>query len=163
MLAETETIATIADHWLEQFEKALAAADDVRLKTLFHPDSHWRDVLALTWQIRTVNGRDAILSGLQVHAARAKPTGFKTDPNRTAARYVTRAGTKTIEAIKSFETRIMRLATSDAVIAPGDATVKALLAGLAPGPSKEEAERPGRPLPHYAGFTPVGPLTLLTS
>jgi putative chitinase len=49
-----------------------------------------------------------------------------------------RIGTKTIEAIKSFETRIMRLATSDAVIAPGDATVKALLAGLAPGPSKEK-------------------------
>ena len=104
MLAETETIATIADHWLEQFEKALTAVDDVRLRTLFHPDSHWRDVLALTWQIRTVNGRDAILSGLQVHAARAKPTGFKTDPNRTAARYVTRAGMKTIEAIFRFET-----------------------------------------------------------
>src|SRR3954452_20253835 len=104
MLAQTESIATIAGRWLEQFEKALAEADDVRLETLFHPDSHWRDVLALTWQIRTVNGRDAILSALRAHAARARPTGFKTDPNRTAARYVTRAGTKTIEAIFRFET-----------------------------------------------------------
>ena len=61
MLARTETIATIADHWLAQFERALAEPDDVLLKTLFHPDSHWRDVLALTWHIRTVNGLDAIL------------------------------------------------------------------------------------------------------
>ena len=36
-----------------------------RCWSLLHPDSHWRDVLALTWKIRTVNGRDAILSGLQ--------------------------------------------------------------------------------------------------
>ena len=72
MLARTETIATIADHWLAQFERALAERDDVLLKTLFHPDSHWRDVLALTWHIRTVNGVDAILSELKAHAGRAR-------------------------------------------------------------------------------------------
>ena len=26
------------------------------LKTLFHPDSYWRDVLALSWNIQTLNG-----------------------------------------------------------------------------------------------------------
>src|SRR5690349_4175782 len=104
MRAEAEEISTIADHWLEQLDQALAESKDEALARLFHPDSHWRDVLALTWQIRTVNGRDQILSALRAHAARARPTGFKTDPNRTAARYVTRAGTKTIEAIFRFET-----------------------------------------------------------
>ena len=48
MLAETQSLATIANHWLATFEKALAGRDDVLLKALFHPDSHWRDVLALT-------------------------------------------------------------------------------------------------------------------
>ena len=104
MLARTETIATIADHWLAQFERALAEPDDVLLKTLFHPDSHWRDVLALTWHIRTVNGLDAILRELKAHAGRANPTGFRTDPHRTAPRHVTRAGTNAIEAIFRFET-----------------------------------------------------------
>ena len=104
MLARTETIATIADHWLAQFERALAEPDDVLLKTLFHPDSHWRDVLALTWHIRTVNGLDAILRELKAHVGRAHPTGFRTDPHRTAPRYVTRAGTHAIEAIFRFET-----------------------------------------------------------
>jgi hypothetical protein len=90
MLARTETIATIADHWLAQFERALAEPDDVLLKTLFHPDSHWRDVLALTWQIRTVNGLDAILRELKAHIGQVRPTGFRTDPHRTPPRHVTR-------------------------------------------------------------------------
>jgi Pyridine nucleotide-disulphide oxidoreductase len=104
MLARTETIATIVDRWLGQFERALSESNDVLLKTLFHPDSHWRDVLALTWHIRTVNGWDAILRELKAHAARAHPTGFRIDPHRTTPRHVTRAGTKAIEAIFRFET-----------------------------------------------------------
>src|SRR6185503_1292220 len=73
-------------------------------KTLFHPDSHWRDALALTWHLRTVNGSDAILEELKAHVGRVNPTGFRTDPRRTAPRYVTRAGTNAIEAIFRFET-----------------------------------------------------------
>jgi len=108
MLATTETIATSVDHWLARFEKALTGSDDVVLRTLFHPDSHWRDLLALTWRIGTVNGADAILRELKVHADRAKSTGFATDPDRTPPRHVRRAGTKAIEAIFKFETAIGR-------------------------------------------------------
>jgi hypothetical protein len=56
MLARTETDLTIAEHWLAQFERALSEGDNAPLKTLFHADSHWRDVLPLTWRIMTVNG-----------------------------------------------------------------------------------------------------------
>ena len=104
MLAGTETLATIANHWLGQFERALAARDAVLLKSLFHPDSHWRDVLALTWRITTLSGLDAIAGQLTAHAERARPAGFRTDPDRTAPRHVTRAGTKCIEVIFRFET-----------------------------------------------------------
>jgi cation diffusion facilitator CzcD-associated flavoprotein CzcO len=104
MLARTETIATIVDYWLAQFERALAECDDILLKTLFHPDSHWRDVLALTWHIGTINGLDVILRELEAHIGRAHPSAFRTNPQRTAPRHVIRAGTKTIEAIFSFET-----------------------------------------------------------
>ena len=104
ILAETQSLATLANHWLATFEKALAGGDDALLKTLFHPDSHWRDVLALTWHIRTVNGVEVILRELKAQAGRAHPTGFRTDPHRTAPRNVTRAGTEAIEAIFRFET-----------------------------------------------------------
>lgn len=49
-----------------------------------------------------------------------------------------RIGPNTINAIKSFETTVMKLASSDGMLAPGDATVAALLAGLPAGPSKEK-------------------------
>src|SRR5262245_54821827 len=120
MLARTDTVATIAEGWLAQFEAVLAGPDRARLATLFHADSHWRDVLALTWRINTVDGSDAILRKLPTHARRARPIGFKLDPHRTAPRNVRRAGTDAIEAIFNFETAqgsgsgILRL-TPDAV------------------------------------------------
>ncbi|MGZ3585183.1 MAG: monooxygenase, partial [Ktedonobacterales bacterium] len=88
MLAGTETIATIASRWLANFERALAESDRVLLASLFHPDSHWRDVLALTWHIKTVDGLDAILRELEAHAGRANPSGFRIDSHRTAPRQV---------------------------------------------------------------------------
>jgi cation diffusion facilitator CzcD-associated flavoprotein CzcO len=102
--AATEDLAAATDNWLARFESALAKPDDVALKTLFHPDSHWRDVLALTWDFRTLTGADAILQELRAHAGRARPAGFRIDPDRTAPRSVTRAGTTAIEAIFKFET-----------------------------------------------------------
>jgi hypothetical protein len=104
MLARADTVATIAESWLARLEAALATPDRARLETLFHADSHWRDVLALTWRIKTVDGSDAILQELPTHAGRARPTGFKLDPQRTAPRNVRRAGTEAIEAIFNFET-----------------------------------------------------------
>jgi hypothetical protein len=104
MLARTETVAAIAESWLGQFEAALAAADGARLAALFHADSYWRDVLTLTWDIRTVSGSGAVVRALATHAGRARPTGFRIDPDRTAPRRVTRAGIDAIEAIFVFET-----------------------------------------------------------
>ena len=65
MLDRTDDISISAENWLAQFESALASPDDGSLKTLFHPDSYWRDVLALSWNLQTINGADAILKELQ--------------------------------------------------------------------------------------------------
>src|SRR5712671_784776 len=104
MLDRTNDIAIAADNWLAQFESAIAKPGGGLLKTLFHPDSHWRDVLALSWDIQTVSGADAILRELNAHAGNAGPAGFAIDPDRAAPRMVTRAGTPTIEAMFKFET-----------------------------------------------------------
>jgi putative flavoprotein involved in K+ transport len=104
MLAGTETLATIANHWFARFEDALSREDVPSLERLFHRDSHWRDVLALTWRIDTVSGAGAIARCLLAHAGHARPAGFRVDPDRTAPRQATRAGRKCIEAIFRFET-----------------------------------------------------------
>ena len=104
MLDRTDDVSISAENWLSQFQSALAKPDDPLLKTLFHPDSYWRDVLALSWKLQTINGAEAILRELQVRAGSAAPTGFRIDPDRAAPRRVTRAGTSAIEAIFKFET-----------------------------------------------------------
>ena len=104
MLDRTDDISIAAENWLAQFEGALARPDGGLLKTLFHPDSYWRDVLALSWNLQTVNGADAILRELQARAGSAMPSGFSIDPDRAAPRRVIRAGTVSIEAIFKFET-----------------------------------------------------------
>lgn len=104
MHAEVADLIHVSNRWLARFESALAGRSDETLESLFHSDSHWRDILALTWCIKTVSGSSAIARALKTHADRVCPTGFSTDPGRTAPRHVQRAGTPTIEAIIRFET-----------------------------------------------------------
>jgi cation diffusion facilitator CzcD-associated flavoprotein CzcO len=119
MLDRTDDISIAAENWLAQFETALAEPDDGLLKTLFHPDSYWRDVLALSWNLQTINGANAILAELKTCAHRAAPGAFQIDPDRASPRRVTRAGTNAIEAIFKFETAqgrgsgILRLIADD--------------------------------------------------
>jgi cation diffusion facilitator CzcD-associated flavoprotein CzcO len=106
MLDRSDTIAVSAEAWLAQFESALAGGE--ALAALFHPDSFWRDVLALSWKLKTLNGADAILRELPSLALRAAPKTFRIDSDRAAPRRVARAGTNTIEAIFKFETAVGR-------------------------------------------------------
>ena len=100
---EPELAVLVVRKWLAQFEEALAKPGDM-LEKLFQRDSYWRDVLALTWRIRTIRGLDTICEELRAHAGRVQPRAFRTDPHRTASRRVIRAGTDAIEAIFRFET-----------------------------------------------------------
>ncbi len=47
-------------------------------------------------------------------------------------------GPNTIQAIRNFETLVMKLPASDGVVTPDDITMKALLAGLGPGATKDK-------------------------
>ena len=104
MLDRTDDISIAAEDWLAQFENAIAKPDESALKILFHPESYWRDVLALSWHLQTINGADAILRELKVRAIGAAPHDFRIDPDRAAPRRVARAGTVAIETIFKFET-----------------------------------------------------------
>jgi len=108
MLDKTDDISVSTENWLAQFEAALVEADDAALGKLFHADSYWRDVLALSWNLQTLNGAEAILKELPALARRAAPRNFQIDPDRAAPRRVTRAATASIEAIFRFETAVGR-------------------------------------------------------
>src|ERR1700722_14628737 len=104
MLDKTDDVSVAAENWVTQFEDALTKPDPALLTTLFHPDSYWRDVLALSWNLQTINGAEPILNELTARVVGAAPRDFRIDPERAAPRRVVRAGTNAIEVIFKFQT-----------------------------------------------------------
>ena len=109
--------------WLATFEVALAAGDPSASTSLFLPNGHWRDVLALSWTIRTVSGTPAIASLLRDSMPTARLGGVHLAPGRTGPRRVVRAGTSVIEVIFAFKT----------AFGPGTGVVR-----LVPDPSRPD-------------------------
>ena len=93
-----------AAHWLSAFEAALASRDAERIGALFHPDCHWRDILAFTWNFTPVEGRDKVAARLAAQQERTAAHGFHLPPGRKPPRNVRRVGIDCIEAIFEFAT-----------------------------------------------------------
>jgi hypothetical protein len=83
-------------------------SDTSRLQVLFHADSYGATCWRSAGRSRRSTARALSRALLKAHAQRASPSGFKSDPDRTGARWVTRAGTDAIEAIFRFETAVGR-------------------------------------------------------
>jgi hypothetical protein len=108
---ERRTAATnerTVTQWLAAFEQALAREDATAITALFRPDSHWRDVVAFTWNITPTVGADNIGTALARRQAEAKASGFRIATGRTPPRRVRRLGIDVIEAIFEFETNVGR-------------------------------------------------------
>ena len=55
--------STATDHvsaFLSDFGDALAVGDIARAAAMFQEDCYWRDLVAFTWNIKTVEGRDEV-------------------------------------------------------------------------------------------------------
>ena len=152
VLTRPDTLATAAQDWLARFERALAAPDDGVLTDLFVVDGYWRDLLALTWRIQTTAGATAIVRGLRTAANRAQPASFWLDPDRTAPRHVTRAGTEAIEAIFRFDTAEGRGSGVVRLVRDGGDTLKAWTLLTALDEIKGHEERLGASRPSGAAY-----------
>jgi cation diffusion facilitator CzcD-associated flavoprotein CzcO len=108
MLDRTKDLSVAAQGWLDDFARMLSPANAASLAQLFLADSFWRDVLALSWTLQTLAGGGAIARELSALAPRMAPANFRIAANRAPPRWVTRAGSNTIEAILDFETAIGR-------------------------------------------------------
>jgi putative flavoprotein involved in K+ transport len=108
-----------AEDWLGAFETALATKDAAQIGGLFHQDCHWRDVLAFTWHMTPVAGRDPVATRLAAEQTRTGAHGFHLPPNRRQPRQVKRLGIESIEALFEFKTNtgrgagIVRLSPDD--------------------------------------------------
>lgn len=77
--------------WLEQFGKALESGDAETLKALFAKECYWRDLVSFTWNIKTMEGRDAIAEMVSSTLADIKPTNWKIDGEPTEGGGITEA------------------------------------------------------------------------
>jgi len=98
----------IVRDWLSRFEASLCSGDREQLLDIFSADSHWRDLLAFTWNITPYVGAQQIVQGLLDAQASAQTSMFALDSSRTPPRRVTRTGVDVIEAIFGFESRAGR-------------------------------------------------------
>ncbi|MGY0498156.1 flavin-containing monooxygenase [Nocardia sp. FBN12] len=73
------------DAWLTAFEAALAARDAEAAASMFALDSFWRDLVAFTWNIKTVEGPAGVAELLRAQLADTDPSGFHTTEPPTEA------------------------------------------------------------------------------
>ena len=83
--------ATEVDQWLSSFDEALTAGDAAAASELFLDDSYWRDLVAFTWNIKTVEGPGGVQDMLEHTLARTQPRGWETAEEPTEAEGVTEA------------------------------------------------------------------------
>jgi putative flavoprotein involved in K+ transport len=99
---------SLVRHWLESFEAALHAGKSEAIAMLFAPDSHWRDLLAFTWNLTPHRGAERIASELSRLQASTQARAFALAKNRTQPRRIRRLGVDVIEALFEFETTLGR-------------------------------------------------------
>ncbi len=63
--------------WLQSFATALQAHDIAAVLDLFAADCYWRDIVAFTWNVKTLEGKPAIAAMLQSTVASTTPTSFE--------------------------------------------------------------------------------------
>ena len=66
------------DFWLARFQAALDARDGAAAGALFATDSYWRDLVAFTWNLKTVEGAPGVADLVDATAAATDASSFHT-------------------------------------------------------------------------------------
>ncbi|MDK1493605.1 NAD(P)/FAD-dependent oxidoreductase [Sinorhizobium sp. 7-81] len=98
-----ESPNTRIDNTLAKLGRALEQGDIEAAVNLFQADCYWRDLVAFTWNIRTMEGRDQIRDMLTNQLAAVKPALFRQDEKEQAS-----GGDGVSEGWFEFETEVAR-------------------------------------------------------
>jgi putative flavoprotein involved in K+ transport len=90
-----------ASDWLADFTSSLERKDIDAAVALFDEDSYWRDLVAFTWNICTLEGPEAVRRMLLARLADVQPANFQMEGQATEADGV-------IDARFTFETGVAR-------------------------------------------------------
>jgi putative flavoprotein involved in K+ transport len=96
-MTATETV----EGWLRELDGALKARDTEAVGQLFQEDCYWRDLVSFTWNIKTMEGREAIAEMVEATVLNVAPTRWAIEGEATEADGV-------VEAWLTFETEVFR-------------------------------------------------------
>ena len=91
-------------NWLAAFNAALSTDTPQTLADLFVEDSHWRNLLGISWYFSTFSGGAKLAGELLARAREAGAAGFRVDAAVLPPRRNVVAGREVIEAVIRFET-----------------------------------------------------------
>lgn len=95
----------IARDWLDQFAAAVASSGPEAVAALLTDNAYWRDILALSWDIRTLCGNEVVGAGIVSFAQGRRPCAFVLDVG--SVQLVKRGDIDpSIEALFDFDTDI---------------------------------------------------------
>ena len=80
-VAPTGAVST----WLAKFSDALERRDMEAIKAAFVDDCYWRDLVAFTWNIKTLEGKDAIGNMAAAQLDKIQPANFQIQGDATEA------------------------------------------------------------------------------
>jgi putative flavoprotein involved in K+ transport len=102
-MSTTAAVPVVAavERWLSRFDEALTRGDSAVAAELFGHDSYWRDLVAFTWNITTVEGRAGVRHMLEHTLSRTQPHGWRVAEEPVALNGVG-------EAWLAFETAVGR-------------------------------------------------------
>ncbi|MDW9789252.1 SidA/IucD/PvdA family monooxygenase [Sinorhizobium meliloti] len=98
-----ESPCTRVDTVLAKLGKALEQGDIDAAVNLFQADCYWRDLVAFTWNLKTMEGQDQIRDMLTTQLAAIKPARLRQDEKEPAS-----AGDGVTEGWFEFETEVAR-------------------------------------------------------
>jgi putative flavoprotein involved in K+ transport len=87
--------------WLSSFGAALDRADYDAALQMFEEESYWRDLVALTWNIKTLEGKESIRAMLKVTVPEAKPGQWQIEGDAASEKGV-------LSSWFTFETAVAR-------------------------------------------------------
>src|SRR5512139_1815135 len=73
------TTPTAVSAWLARFEAAVKAPESANWSEVFGEECYWRDLVAFTWNIITLEGRDQIAAMVKKQSGSIAPTDFAPD------------------------------------------------------------------------------------
>lgn len=87
--------------WVEKLDTALSSDMPAQAAQLFEKEGYWRDLVAFTWNIKTLAGRSAISAMIASTMATVAPTNWRVEEDATETDGV-------VEAWITFDTKVAK-------------------------------------------------------